>query len=142
MSELIRFRLQGEDRAGWSEDFVLALKNDSRTGDAKVVSASDGDGLAAADPTTVSVVIQASATVLAAAIAAFATLWASRRNRTAALPAAAPMPSPMVVVIAGSRDSVTLPIKIATDPADLAESIDAALRQTGAVQEVAIEPAW
>lgn len=142
MSELVRFRLEGEDRDGWMVEFAEALKADGRTSHASIGGTADREGLAAADPTTVAVVIETTGAVLSAAIAAFATIRSSRASASAASAAPTPAAPPAVIVINGARDSVELPIELAAQSDRLAAAIDAARSHTGAIHEVALESPW
>jgi len=142
MSELVRFRLQGEDRDGWSTEFAHALKADPRTSHASVGGAAEREGLAAVDPTTVGVIIQTTGTVLSAAIAAFAAIRTSSKSAKESSGSSTLPSRPAIIVINGARDSAELPIELASQPERLAAAIDAVRPQTGAIQEVALESPW
>jgi hypothetical protein len=137
MTQTIRFRMPHRDAGEWEDMFKAALHDDDVASNVHITRPVISAGLPAVDPTIVVAAISGGASVLAALITAFATIWVKRD--VTKQQATEPSNLPVAIVIAGSKDSVELPLQMAADRIVLANALEAAAGRIGVVREVSIE---
>jgi hypothetical protein len=125
------------DAGEWEDMFKAALHDDDVASNVHITRPVISAGLPAVDPTIVVAAISGGASVLAALITAFATIWVKRD--VTKQQATEPSNLPVAIVIAGSKDSVELPLQMAADRIVLANALEAAAGRIGVVREVSIE---
>ena len=136
MTQAIRFRMPRHDAAEWEGIFNAALGDDNVTSKIQITRPVIPAGLPAVDPTTVVAMISGGASVLASLIQAFATIWVKLAPEQKATGYAN---LPVAIVVAGSRDSLVLPLEMAADRMILANALEDAAGRIGVIREVSIE---
>jgi hypothetical protein len=137
MTQTVRFRMPSHDAAEWEGDFKAALLDDGITSGVEISRPGPPIGLPAIDPTIVVAAISGGASVLAAIIAAFATVWAKRKSEDKV----GLVNLPVGVVVEGSRDSLILPLELIANRTGLTTELEGVYEHIGVIGEISIERA-